>query len=328
MNASGTPETLMEAVTYFAEGDNALNFVADLRWPNGPVCPCCGSKDVRFLSTRRIWECKAKHAKKQFSVKVGTIFEDSPIKLDKWLCAMWMIANCKNGVSSYEIHRELGVTQKTGWFMLHRIRLAMQTGSIEKMDGIVEADETFIGGKARNMSLTKRKERVKGTGPIAMTAVQGLLERGTRDGVKHSRVKAEVLKSRKKADIQGKVRNYVLKGAEVHTDALPSYNGLNDEYSHKVVDHAITYVDGNVHTNGLENFWSCLKRTIKGTYVSCEPFHLFRYLDEQAFRFNERKDDNLGRFTTVLRGIISKRLTYAKLTGKDGGHDDRSACPA
>ena len=315
---TGYPETLMEAITYFGDPDNSLNFMISLRWPDGqPVCPCCGSKEVKFIPTRRIWECKSKHSKKQFSVKVGTVFEDSPITLDKWFCAMWMIANCKNGVSSYEISRELGVTQKTGWFMLHRIRMAMHEGTFEKMDGLVEADETFIGGKARNMHVDKRKEKVKGTGPIAMTPVQGLLERGTRDGVKISRVKAEVLKSRKKKDIQGKVRNYVLKGSEILTDALPSYNGLDDEYTHNVVDHAVQYVDGHIHTNGLENFWSLLKRTIKGTYVSCEPFHLFRYLDEQTFRFNERRGDNHGRFLSLAAGILGKRLTYKRLIGDE-----------
>lgn len=317
---TGHPETLHEAILYFSEGDNALNFVSDLRWPSGPVCPCCGSKEVRFLETRGIWECKAKHAKRQFSVKVGTIFEDSPIKLDKWLCAMWMLANCKNGVSSYEIHREIGVTQKTGWFMLQRIRLAMQTGSIEKMDGIVEADETYIGGKARNMHTHKRKQNITGTGGAGKTPVQGLLERGTRDKV--SRVRLSVLKGTKKADVQKDVRNYVLKGSEVHTDALKSYHGLNGDFTHLVVDHAQRYVDGHVHTNGLENFWSLLKRGIKGTYVSVEPFHLFRYLDEQAFRYNERKGQNIDRFLNLVGSITGKRLTYKKLIGKEDVESD------
>ncbi|MES2659637.1 MAG: IS1595 family transposase [Verrucomicrobiota bacterium] len=319
-DATGYPETLLEAVTYFAEGDNALNFVADLRWKQGPVCPCCGSHNVRFLESRKIWECRTKHAKRQFSVKVGTIFEDSPIKLDKWLCTMWMLANCKNGVSSYEISREIGVTQKTGWFMLQRIRLAMQTGSIEKMEGIVEADETYIGGKARNMHAAKRE---KGIGTKSMTPVQGLLERGTREKV--SRIKLRVIKDTTKVEIQKDVREYVLKGTHVYTDSLHGYKGLADEFTHKFVDHAVQYVKGNVHTNGLENFWSLLKRGLKGTYVSVEPFHLFRYLDEQAFRYNERKDDNHGRFLNVVGGIFGRRLTYKKLIGKDGEQGDRLA---
>lgn len=317
---TGLPETLHEAILYFAEGTNALDFVANLRWPSGPVCPCCGSKEVRFLGTRGIWECKGKHAKRQFSVKVGTIFEDSPIKLDKWLCVMWMLANCKNGVSSYEIHREIGVTQKTGWFMLQRIRLAMQTGTIEKFGGIVEADETFIGGLGRNMHKRKKKEAIKGRGTVSKTPVQGLLERGTRETV--SRVRLSILKGTKRDHVQTAVREHVEKGSEVHTDALRSYRGLNDEFTHLVVDHAVKYVDGHVHTNGLENFWSCLKRTLKGTYVSVEPFHLFRYLDEQAFRFNERKGDNHSRFISLTGGIFGKRLTYKKLTGKEDMESD------
>jgi len=328
-NDTGLPETLMEAISYFGDVENSHQFMVNLRWPDGkPTCPCCGSQDVRYISTRRLWECKTKHAKRQFSVKVGTIFEDSPIKLDKWFCAMWMLANCKNGVSSYEISRELGVTQKTGWFMLHRIRMAMHNGTFEKMDGHVEADETFIGGKARNMHVAKRKATVKGTGGMHMTPVQGLLERGTRDGVKVSRVKAEVLKSRKKKDIQGKVRNYVVKGSQVSTDSLRSYEGLADELTHKVVDHAVTYVEGEVHTNGLENFWSLLKRTLKGTYVSCEPFHLFRYLDEQTFRFNERKEDNHGRFLLLAKGILGRRLTYKVLTAAEGRDNDGNCLPS
>lgn len=320
---TGLPETLQESILYFAEGNNALDFVANLRWPSGVTCPCCGSKEVRFLEKRGIWECKGKHAKRQFSVKVGTIFEDSPIKLEKWLCAMWMIANCKNGVSSYEIHREIGVTQKTGWFMLQRIRLAMQTGSIEKMDGIVEVDETYIGGKARNMHKAKKEALGKDKGRFAMTPVQGLLQRGTRDAV--SKIRLRVLKDTKRPEAQKAVREMVAKGSKVHTDALRSYAGLNDEFLHEVVDHAQQYVRGNVHTNGLENFWSLLKRSVRGTYVSVEPFHLFRYLDEQAWRFNARKDDNHGRFLSVVGQIFGKRLTYAKLTGKEGEQSLRPA---
>jgi hypothetical protein len=203
-----------------------------------------------------MWTCKHCVKKKQFTLRVGTIFEDSPITYDKWICAIWLIANAKNGISSYEIGRALGVTQRTGWFMLQRIRLALANGSVVKIRGQVEVDETFIGGKARNMHKGKRK--VKGTGPVAMTPVMGLLERGTRE--KCSRVKLAVLKNRSRKELHGNVRKYVLKGSEIHTDALNAYNGLCDEYTHNVVDHAVQYVKGHVHTNGLENFWSLLKR--------------------------------------------------------------------
>lgn len=240
------------------------------------------------------------------------IEEDSPIKFDKWICATWLIANAKNGISSYEIGRSIGVCQKTAWFMLQRIRLAMQNGTIEKMKGQVESDETFIGGRDRFRH--KGKKHVT-SGWKGKTAVQGLLERTA--GGKASRVKLKVLKTTRNHEVQGNVREYVLKGSEVHTDALRSYIGMNQDYIHQVVDHAICYAKGHVHTNGLENFWCLLKRTIKGTYVNVEPFHLFRYLDEQAFRFNERENTDAGRFIKAMAGIVGKSLTFAKLTGKD-----------
>ncbi len=305
------PETLAETIEYFSNEDHALDFIRSIRWDGGvATCSHCESQESYFLASRRMWKCKA--CSKKYSVRVGTIFEESPLKLGKWISAFWLIVNAKNGISSYEIHRALGVTQKTAWFMLHRIRLAIQNGSIVKIAGQCEVDETFIGGKARNMHKGKRK--AKGTGPVAMTPVMGLLERGTRKGA--SRVVLKVVDTRKKNELQGHVREYVLKGSEVHTDALKSYEGLSDDYTHNVIDHAKQYVDGHVHTNGLENFWSLLKRTIKGTYVSVEPFHLFRYLDEQAFRFNERKDNDQGRFLKAIAGVIGKRLTYANLIGQ------------
>jgi transposase-like protein len=317
------PETLAEAVKYFADPEKSFAFITSLRWPDGKVCcPVCSCERTSFLKTRKVWKCM--DCKKQFSAKVGTIFEDSALGYDKWFPAFWMIVNAKNGISSCELSRAIGVTQKSAWHMLHRIRLAMQDGSIVKMSGHVEADETFIGARARTMNAKQKAKREqvhgKGTGPIAMTAVQGLLERSTRDAV--SRVKLKVLKTTKKAEVQKNVRDYVLKGSEVSTDALKSYSGLSDEFTHGVVDHAIKYVEGNVHTNGLENFWSLLKRTIKGTYVCPAPFHLFRYLDEQAFRFNERKDDDQGRFLKGIAGIIGKGLRYAKLigAGEDGDY--------
>jgi len=311
------PKTLHDAIKYFADEDRALDFMRSIRWPDGVVkCPTCGSEDVSFLSTRRIWKCKNAHMKRQFSVKVGTVLEDSPIALEKWLCGFWLIANAKNGISSYELHRSLGITQKTAWFMLHRIRLAMQDGSVEKMKGRVEADETFIGGKARYMHSGKRKDFPK-SGSGGKAAVLGLLERNAPDKV--SRVRCKVVQNIRRGQLDSAVRENVEKGSEVFTDSLKSYDKLTDEYVHQVIDHAECYAKGHVHTNGLENFWSLLKRGIKGTYVNVEPFHLFRYLDEQAFRFNERKDNDAGRFVKVVSGIIGKGLRYVKLTGKVGG---------
>ena len=312
MNA---PTTLMEATRYFADPDVCLEYMVNIRWPKGVVaCPACGRDDANFLAARRVWQCKSKHAKRQFSVKVGTIFEDSPISLDKWLVSVWMIANAKNGISSYEIARGIGVTQKSAWFMMHRIRLALQTGDWHGMKGEVEVDETFIGGKARNMHKSKRQAIIKGRGTVSKTVVLGLMQRG--DVNANSTVQAEIVSNTKRRILSPAVRSHVVPGSTVYTDALSSYTGLDVDYIHQVIDHAQAYVDGKVHTNGIENFWSLLKRAIKGTYVSVEPFHLFRYLDEESFRFNNRKDNDAGRFHDAAKGIAGKRLTYKKLVGQ------------
>jgi transposase-like protein len=313
------PQTLQEAIIYFANSDNCLIYMVAHRWPDGIVCPTCGRTDVTWLSNQRKWQCKSAHATRQFSAKVGTIFEDSPLGLEKWLPAVWIIAGAKNGVSSCEIARSLGITQKTAWFMMHRIRKAMQDGSFMKIGGNggeVEVDETFIGGKARNMHISKRERRITGTGGKDKTAVMGLLERG-------GKVRTAVISSRKRAILHAEVKRHVEAGSALYTDALMSYNGLGSDYAHRVVDHAVEYVNGRVHTNGLENFWSLLKRGINGTYVSVEPFHLFRYLDEQSFRYNNRATPknpltDSGRFSAVLSQVAGKRLTYAEVTGKVG----------
>jgi transposase-like protein len=317
---SNKPKTLQQAVIYFANPDNCLNFMVKLRWPDGKViCPTCGRENPAFLQNQRKWQCKSVHAKRQFSAKVGTILEDSPISLDKWLVAIWMIANCKNGISSYEVGRALGITQKSAWFMLHRIRLAMQTQSFVKMGGPgseVEVDETFIGGAARFMHADKHKRRITETGTKDKIAVMGMLERG-------GEVRAAVVGNRRKHALQTNIRAHVKAGSAIYTDALLSYQGLKHQgFEHQVIDHAEGYVDGQVHTNGLENFWSLLKRGLKGTYVSVEPFHLFRYLDEQVFRYNFRELAHDGlRFEHVASHILGKRLTYAEVTGKVGTTD-------
>jgi len=314
-----SPKTLIEAVRFYGDLDHCQAVMIEARWPKGVTCPTCGARDPRYIATRRLWECKTRHPRRQFTAKVGTIFEDSPLGLDKWLPAVWMIANCKNGISSHELGRSLGVTQKTAWFMLHRIRLAMQTGTFMKqMKGRVEADETFIGGAARFMHKDKKVARARGNlgGMAGKTAVMGLLERHGPD--KTSVVRAFVVPTHRRTDVDPLVRSNVKPGSEVITDALRSYDRLADEYAHKVIDHAETYVRGHVHTNGIENFWSLLKRAIKGTYVSVEPFHLFRYVDEQVFRFNDRRDPDGdgGRFAKVLRSVVGRRIDYKTLTGK------------
>lgn len=309
------PKTLQEAVLYFGNPDNCHEYVVSRRWPNGVTCPTCGRSDVGYLANQRRWQCKGKHPKRQFSAKVGTIFEDSALGLDKWLVAVWMIANCKNGISSYEIARSLGITQKSAWHMLHRIRLAMQAGSYSRLAGEVEVDETFIGGRARFMHKDKRAKKIQGTGGLGKAAVMGLLERHGPDG--HSVVKVKMVPTVRRKALLPEVQEYVVPGAEVFTDALPSYRGLAADYIHSVIDHAESYAEGKIHTNGLENFWSLLKRGIKGTYVSVEPFHLFRYLDEQSFRFNTRKQRDADRFRAAVRGIVGRRVTWDEVTGKD-----------
>ena len=308
-------ETLLEAIQYFADEDVARNYVAGLRWPDGEqVCGKCGSiAEHYWLAPRKMWKCR--DCRKVFSVKVGTIFEGSPIKLGKWLPAMWMLANCKNGISSYELSRALGVTQKTAWFMLHRIRLAMQDDSLDKFGGDVEVDETYIGGKAKNMHRARRKRIIKGTGGHDKTAVMGLLERPR--NAPHSLVRTTVLNDVTQRTMQGEVRSHVEQGTNLFTDRHWGYYGLSKDYMHETIDHVHEYVRGRVHTNGIENFWSLLKRAIHGTYVSVEPFHVFRYLDEQTFRFNSREANDGQRFRQLVKDIVGKHLTYSELTGAD-----------
>jgi transposase-like protein len=313
-----TPKTLQAAIIYFSDAKNCNDFMVAMRWPDGQVqCPRCGSENVTYLETARVWKCYSKHEKAKFSLKVGTIFEDSPLGLDKWFTAMWLIANCKNGISSYELSRHLGITQKAAWHVNHRIRLAMQNGSLAKLSGHVEVDETFIGGKARNMhraTLAKRvaqfsTPRTGRNQNIGKVAVMGVLER-------NGEVRTAVLTNVKRRSLQGEVNRHVEAGSVVYSDALRSYNQLDEEYVHHVINHAVEYVRGHIHTNGIENFWSLLKRMLKGTYVSVEPFHLFRYLDEQAYRFNKRKLTDFQRFIGVVEMVTGKRLEYKQLIGR------------
>lgn len=315
--AAKQPRTLREAILFFADYENCRKAVEAIRWPDGVVkCPTCGSEKVTYLENQRRWKCYEKHPKAQFSLKVGTIFEDSAIGLQKWLPALWLLTTCKNGISSYELGRALGVTQKTAWFMLSRLRLALQAEHGGKLDGHIEADETFIGGKARNMHAAKR-ERLgisQSQSMIGKVAVMGLLQRHGEG----SKVRTQVIMNRKKHQLEQIVSENVEVGSALYTDALRSYDRMAARgYIHQVIDHAEAYADGQVHTNGLENVWSLLKRAINGTYVSIEPFHLFRYLDEQAFRFNNRKGSDAMRFALALKGILGKRLTYTGLTGKE-----------
>jgi transposase-like protein len=297
--------------------------MVDRRWPNGVVCPTCERTDPTFLKSQSKWQCKSAHAKRQFTVKVGTIFEDSPLGLEKWLPAVWLITNAKNGVSSYELSRSLGVTQKTAWFMLHRIREAMKQDTSHKFGfgGPVESDETYVGPNPAKMHKDRKarmqaKDGLKG-GYVGKTAVHGMLDRELRQ------VRAKVMTNVKREALQDAILSNVTPFAKVYTDEFSGYDYLKQQFIHKVVNHSQEYVRGQVHTQGIENFWSLLKRGLKGTYVAVEPFHLDRYVSEQVFRFNNRatKDNPLtdaDRFAAVLMQAVGKRLTYAEVTGKDG----------
>lgn len=308
MNNDHLPTTLQEAIRYFSDDLTCIEFLASLRWENGiAICPKCESNKTTFLATRKVWKCR--DCKKQFSIKVGTIFEDSAIKLDKWLTGMWLIATCKNGISSYEIHRDLGITQKSAWFLLHRIRTAMASGTFEKLSGIIEADESFIGGDAKNMHGDRRRRVVRKAGSMGhKKAVLGMVQR-------NGRAAAKVVKSRDARNIRQFVTDNAEIGSDLITDEWKGYLNLRDLYRHDIIDHSVGYVRDHIHTNGIENFWSGLKRTIKGSYISVSPEHLQKYIDAQLFRFNERKGNDQHRFLEAVKGIVGKRLTYSALIG-------------
>jgi transposase-like protein len=310
------PKTLQQATVYFSNPDNCVAFLMSRRWSDGVVkCPICDREGAKYIEARRVWQCKTRHKGSQFSIKVGTIFEDSALPLDKWLMAMWMVANCKNGISSHEIARSTGVTQKSAWHMLHRIRLAMKDENAEKIGGSpknpVQIDECYVSGKPLNMHHKERQRHQNGDNKAI---VMGMLASNTRE------VRAMVVPNARRETLQNKILENVGWGAHLHTDQHSSYQGVDAThlFVHKTVNHMTQYVNGKVHTNGIENFWSLLKRSLRGTYVAVEPFHLDRYVDEQVFRYNNRLNTNDSmRFNKVVMQIVGKRLTYAELTGKD-----------
>ncbi len=310
------PETLQQAIKHFTDEQVCIDAVAAMRWPQGVECPHCDAKQPYYLKTQKRWKCRS--CRKQFSVKVGTIFEDSPITLQKWLPALWLICNNKNGVSSWELHRALGVTQKTAWFMLHRLRLAMRRNTIQKLDGgPVEVDETFIGPQKRFMHAEKRRRYDALDRHEQKTIVMGFLDRELRQ------VRAKVVPNVKRETLQNEILNLVSRGAQVYTDDATAYDSWRRDFVHEVVNKTESYVRGQVHVQGIENFWSLLKRTLRGTYVAVEPFHLDRYLDEQIFRYENRatKDNPLtdaDRFVAALAQVVGRRVTYRELTGKLG----------
>jgi transposase-like protein len=315
MSAPYEPQTLTEAIRYYSDEQTCIDLLASLRWPDGQVyCAGCGEiGNTIWLANQKRWKCRG--CKKQFSVKVNTVFQDSPIGLDKWMVAVWMLANCRNGVSSYEIMRAIGVTQKSTWHMLHRIRLAMTDATADKLgsSGPVEADETFVGGKVKNMHKSRRVIGMNYSAGNGKTIVMGMLERG-------GKVRARVIKDRKLENMRPMLDANVHPGSHLITDEHTNYPIIarESDHIHEIINHIEGYVRGHIHTNGIENFWSCLKRSLNGTYISVEPYHLDRYVEEQVFRFNLRKRENTdaSRFKAVLKDIVGRRLTYAELTGR------------
>jgi transposase-like protein len=325
------PKTLLQAIQFFSDFENCRQFMVAIRWEDGVVrCPNCNSEDVLYLENAKVYYCRAKHPKQKFSLKVGTIFEDSPIPLEKWLPAYWLLANCKNGISSYELARAIGVTQKSAWFMLHRIRYSLNQHPDAKISGgPCEIDESYHGGEPKNRHMSKRGHapkyvreggvsvRVAGYKSEAgrgtkKTPVFGILDRNTRE------VRAQVIPNIRREVLMDAILNNVEKGSKVYSDGLAAYNSLAAmEFVHETVNHVTEYVRGDVHTNGIENFWALLKRTLKGTYVAVEPFHLDQYVGEQVFRFNNRKNkDDYDRFALAVSQATGKRLTHDELTGK------------
>lgn len=312
------PTTLTEAIETFADPSYAHSVAVSFVWPDGmPTCHHCGSKNAHFLAKYLRYRCR--NCRKDFTVKNGTIFEDSPLPLSKWMTAMWLICNCKNGISSNELSRDIGVTQRTAWFMNHRIREAMKSGSFAKINGTAEIDETFVGGLEKNKH--KDKKRNQGRGGVGKAIVMGVLERGNGKG--KSRINAKLIPNTEGPTLKGEVSRYVQVGSWVYTDGARGYIGLDAEYAHSFVDHAVHYAIGAVHTNGVENFWSLLKRGLKGTYIAVQPFHLTRYVDEQAWRFNNREYKDGERFLMALASVGGKRLDYATLTSSFETHRDQ-----
>lgn len=311
------PESLIEAVRYFSDLDVCHKYMVSIKWPDGKiVCPKCGGDKIGNIASRRMFQCKAKGCRKQFSAKVGTIFEDSPLPLSSWFVAVWCITNAKNGISSCELARALDIQQRSAWHMLHRVRLAMRAKSFRQISGTVESDESFFGGTAKFMHAKRKEKLIEGRGPVGKTIAHGLLERG-------GEVVVDVVPDQTKPTLHERVRKHVKPGSFLFTDQLRSYEGLDGEYVHRVVNHAKRYVDGLVHTNGLENFWSLVKRCVKGTYIRPSPWHLLRYLDEEAWRFNKRKANDGERFQIAMQCVVGKQLTYAELTGKMDGEEGK-----
>jgi transposase-like protein len=303
------PQTLLEAISFFSNLKTCNRFVSELRWKNGPECPQCGSMSVCCLSTRPAMRCRVKGCRKSFSIKTGTIFEDSPLPLTKWLPAIWLIVNSKTGISSSEVARSVGVCQSTGWFMMHRVREALRNELVYKLSGEVEIDQAYVGGKAKNKHRPRSAFRRRLSTKESMTAIVGILQR-------RGEVRAKVIGDLRNSTIVPEIYRNVEDGARVYTDGRCSSYWLKSKYEHETVLHKKEYARGRIHINTIENFWSHFKRTL-GTYIQIAPVHVGRYLDEQSFRYNHKKETDAERFVAAVSQIFGRRLTYVQLTGKE-----------
>jgi transposase-like protein len=306
------PQTLLAALRHFTP-EVADAFVASIKWPNGPACPTCGSANIGKIASRQRFQCREKGCRKQFSLITGTIFEASHLRLDQWVVAVWMIVNCRNGVSSCEIARTIGCKQQSAWHLLHRVRELMLPGDEAPFTGSCESDETFVGGLFKFMSQHRRERAMANGRPNGKSVVHAIKERES------GRVRAEVIPAARWEFVMDAVLEKVEPGSKLYTDSARIYGWAKDVYKHTAVNHAERYVseDGETHTNGCENFFNCLRRGLKGTYIATHHEHLPAYVNEQVYRFNVRHQSEWERFDGVMRRIVGKRLTYADLT--DGG---------
>jgi transposase-like protein len=306
VQANTRPATLVQAVRHF-DADTAYAYVESIKAPNGHACPKCGSVNVGTIKGRRLWQCREKGCRKQFSLTAGTIMEGTHLRLEDWCVAVWMIISCRNGVSSCEIARTIGCKQQSAWHLLHRVRHILKAEHAGQLCGEVESDETFVGGLAKYMHADKRAE-IKWNPRFGKAVVHALFERHSGD------VRAQVIPGAVRKHLRPAVEANVEPGSRLYTDAAWAYRFAHEQYIHQWVNHMERYVEGSVHTNSLENYFSCLRRSIKGTYVAVEPEHLEAYVDEQSYRFNVRHESEWERFDGAMRMIVGKRLTYKVLT--------------
>jgi transposase-like protein len=297
------PQTLLEAVRHFSDPEAAWHFVKEMRWPGGAICPFCGHDKSSFCEPRKRWQCKS--CRKQYTVKTGTIFHGSPLGLDVWLSGMWLITNARNGISSYELSRSLGISQPCAWFLAHRVRSMMETGTFLRLSGTVEVDETWVGGKPAAMHANRRTEMRRRGFP--KVCVMGLKERG-------GQVRLRVIQNTKAETLQPAIRRFVKKGEMLYTDNARAYQGIEKDFDHHTVNHfAGQYVTGDVSCNSIDNVWSVMKRAYHGSHIHYSHQHAHRYVAETEFKMNHREYKDGARFAIAVSQVSGKRLTYREL---------------